>query len=580
MAPQFQSAPMASIPLRNRIRSFVGSVFRRPMIRAKDRFLCTARVACRETQQQTLKRLLSLNADSRFSREHLLAANLSVDEFRKRLAVSDYEVFRPWIQQMQRGAHDALLGSNNKLLMYAITSGTTDKAKLIPITDHFIRDYRRSWQHWGIATHQSHPRIQLLHIVQIISSHNRSRTDDGTSCGNISGLVTSMQKSIIRKLYTVPGQAAQIDDANAKKYVTARFAFADSCVGMFVTANPGTLLQLMEFSNANAVRLIRDIHDGTLTDAALSESEAISLRPFLKTSPARAAALEAIMSECNVLSPSRCWPELQCLAVWTGGSAGAYAPQLQQTFGDIALRDHGLHASEGRMTIPIEDNTPAGVLDIESHFFEFIPVGEIESADPVVLEAHELERDTEYFILLTTSSGLYRYNIFDVVRCTGFFGATPMLEFRHKGQHLSSIAGEKLSESQVVESVGAACRQAGVSLAQFTLTPAWGQPPGYKLFVKSAALRTAEGHDRDRLARAVDTALCQRNCEYSEKRSTNRLAMVRCELVSEVSWSRFARNRLRASGGSPEQYKHPCLLPDPQFEDLFVTSSQGTVNTS
>ncbi len=118
---------MASIPLRNRIRSFVGSVFRRPMIRAKDRFLCTARVACRETQQQTLKRLLSLNADSRFSREHLLAANLSVDEFRKRLAVSDYEVFRPWIQQMQRGAHDALLGSNNKLLMYAITSGTTER---------------------------------------------------------------------------------------------------------------------------------------------------------------------------------------------------------------------------------------------------------------------------------------------------------------------------------------------------------------------------------------------------------------------------------------------------------------------
>ena len=567
---------MAPIPLRNRIRSVVGSIFRRPMIRAKDRFLRTARVACRETQQQTLQRLLRLNGASRFCREYSLAPNLSVDEFRKRIAVSDYEVFRPWIEQMQRGKHDALLGNSNKLLMYAITSGTTDKAKLIPITDHFVRDYRRSWQHWGIATHQSHPRMKLLRMVQIISSHNRWQTEDGTPCGNISGLVTAMQKPIIRKLYTVPGQAAQIDHADAKKHTTARFALADCCVGMFVTANPGTLLQLMEFSNANAARLIRDIHDGTLNHAALSNVETESLRPFLKSDPARAAQLEAVVTARGVLSAAQCWPDLQCLAVWTGGSAGAYRNQLQQTFGNIPLRDHGLHASEGRMTIPFEDNTSAGVLDIESHFFEFIPVDEIDSTDPVVLEAHELERDAEYFILLTTSSGLYRYNIFDVVRCTGFRGTTPLLEFRHKGQHLSSIAGEKLSESQVVESVGAVCQQLGFSVQQFTLTPEWGEPPGYTLFVASGRTSASDRTAFENFAVSVDAALCQRNCEYSEKRSTNRLAMVRCEVVSPESWSRFATNRLRSSGGSPEQYKHPCLLPDPLFEGRFFATAEET----
>ncbi|MEO2013529.1 MAG: GH3 auxin-responsive promoter family protein [Fuerstiella sp.] len=567
---------MASIPLRNKIRAVVGSVFRRPMIRAKDKFLRTARVACRETQRQTLQRLLSLNGDSRFSREHSFAANLSVDSFRKRLAISDYEVFRPWIEQMQRGTHDALLGSNNKLLMYAITSGTTDTAKLIPITDHFVRDYRRSWQHWGIATHQSHPRMKLLRMVQIISSHNRCQTEDGTPCGNISGLVTCMQKPIIRKLYTVPGQAAQIGHADAKKYTTARFALADPSVGMFVTANPGTLLQLMEFSNANAARLIKDIHDGTLTDATLSRVEAESLRPFLKSSPVRAAELERIVSASGVLSPAECWPDLECLAVWTGGSAGAYTRQLRQTFGNLPLRDHGLHASEGRMTIPFEDNTSAGVLDIESHFFEFVPVDEIDSSNPVVMEAHELECDAEYFILLTTSSGLYRYNIFDVVRCNGFLGTTPLLEFRHKGQHLSSVAGEKISESQVVDAVEAACQQIDVPVRQFTLTPEWGHPPAYTLFVATARTDAAGRTALEKLAVTVDAALCQRNCEYSEKRSTNRLAMLRCEVVSPECWSRFTTNRLRASGGSAEQYKHPCLLPDPLFEGRFFASVEAT----
>ena len=335
----------------------------------------------------------------------------------------------------------------------------------------------------------------------------------------------------------------------------------------------------MEFSNTNAAQLIRDIHDGTLTGAAISDAEADSLRPFLKNSPGRAAELEAVISACGELSPAHCWPHLECLAVWTGGSAGAYSQQLRQVFGNVAVRDHGLHASEGRMTIPFEDDTPRGVLDIESHFFEFIPVHEIDAADPVVLEAHELEVDAEYFILLTTSSGLYRYNIFDVVRCTGFCGTTPLLEFRHKGQHLSSIAGEKISESQVVESVGAACRQTGVSLKQFTLTPKWAEPPGYTLFLQTSHLRTAESRDRDIFASAVDAALCQQNCEYSEKRATKRLAMIRCEVVSAESWSWFARNRIRTSGGSPEQYKHPCLLPDPQFDDLFVTSSRATAAT-
>ena len=81
------------------------------------------------------------------------------------------------------------------------------------------------------------------------------------------------------------------------------------------------------------------------------------------------------------------------------------------------------------MTVPIHDRTTGGILEITSSFFEFVPLEEIDSPTPTVLESHELQEGNDYYILLTTSSGLYRYNIHDVVRCTGWHEATPVLAF-------------------------------------------------------------------------------------------------------------------------------------------------------
>lgn len=563
---------MASIPLRNRIRSLIGGLFRRPIIRAKDRFRNSAETSCRETQAATLQRLLQLNADSRFSQDHKLQAGLTSDEFSRQIAISDYETFRPYINQMQSGDHSALLGSGNKLLMYATTSGTTSQPKLIPITDQFIHDYRRGWQYWGIATQQTHHRLKQLRMVQITSNHQQTTTADGTPCGNISGLVTAMQRRIVRKLYTVPGAVSRIDDSAAKRYTVARFAFADPWVGMLVTANPSTLLMLSASATDSAAALIKDIHDGTLTRDAIPVDVAEELKRRLRPDATRAWELEQIMESHGRLDPQQCWQQLSVLGVWTGGSAGAYLPELRKRFGEVPIRDHGLHASEGRMTIPFSDNTPSGLLDIESHFFEFVPVAEAESATPITLLAHELQRDQNYYILLTTSSGLYRYNICDVVRCTGFHGTTPLLEFRHKGAHVSSITGEKITESQVVESVRQASATQQAEVLQFTLTPVWGNPPGYRLYV-SCDEATAQSENLSRLASAVDDLLRQRNCEYDEKRSSGRLANLNCERIPSQAWQKFTHSRLTTSGGSPDQYKHPCLLPDAEFQNRFLKDS-------
>ena len=156
---------------------------------------------------------------------------------------------------------------------------------------------------------------------------------------------------------------------------------------------------------------------------------------------------------------------------------GAYLRGYPEVFGDRPVRDVGLIASEGRMTIPIEDGTPAGVLDIRHHYFEFIPEDQADRDEPETVEATDLIEGRNYFILLTTAGGLYRYQIHDLVRCVGFHGQAPLIEFLNKGAHFSSLTGEKLSEFQVVAAVDEApARGSGIQLRSSLLLADLGRP--------------------------------------------------------------------------------------------------------
>lgn len=552
-----------------KLRAIVGAIPRARVRREARRFLAEA-ADCRSTQHAVLQRLLALNADSRFARAHRLHEVGTAAEFRRRLPVTTFEHYAEPIERLKQGDHPALLGSGNRLLMFALSSGTTSESKFIPITQQFLDDYRRGWNVWGIAMLDDHPPANGRHILQLSSDYDRFRTPGGTPCGNISGLVAAMQKPIVRSMYTVPAAVSKISDPQGKNYATLRLAVADDNIGIVMTANPSTLIHLAKMTDACKQELIRDIADGTLSERFDVENEVrlYLRRRIRRRMRARSRQLEAIVERTGQLLPKDYWPGLNVVAVWSGGSAGAYLNTLRRYYGAAPVRDHGLSASEGRMTIPMRDNTPEGILDVCSHFFEFVPEAEHGSLEPTVLGAHELQEGGSYFILLTTSSGLYRYDICDVVRCVGFHGSTPLLEFLHKGAHISNVTGEKISESQVVSAVRTCAEQMRVELEHFTVSPFWGDPPRYRLLVEERDLpRPASGAQ---LAERVDRQLQQLNCEYREKRNSGRLAPMTWLPLPAATWTKFACQRQKRLGGSFEQYKHPCLVPDPHFSEKLL----------
>jgi len=517
-------------------------------------------------QTALLHHILRKQADTGFGRDHHFAAARTVADFRRTVPVAPYEYVAPYVERVQAGDTRALLADRH-VRMFALTSGTTASRKLIPVTDDYLAAYRRGWNMWGVKMYRDHRgrKIAMRPIVQMGGDPEEFRTPAGIPCGNLSGYTAMIQRRLIRRMYTVPYLTGKIKDARARYYVALRFSLGRD-VSQFLAANPSTLVQLARALDAEKDNLLRDLADGTLrADLDIPPDIRAALAPGLKKNPVRARELTAVAAKVGRLYPKDVWPpETIVLNTWTGGSMGPYLRQLPQFYGEPPVRDLGLLASEGRMTIPFANFSPSGVLDIWSHYFEFVPEGEIDSPQPTVLGAHELREGGSYYIVPTTLYGLYRYHISDLVRVTGFYGRTPMVEFLGKGHRFANLTGEKLSEYHVTRAMDAVAKRVAQPVTAYTLAPVWDDVrPYYAIFLEEPDAADAAG-TRAFLA-ALDAALGEENIEYAAKREGGRLGPVRAALLPAGTWAAWDRARLATTGGSPEQYKHPCLIGDLKF---------------
>jgi hypothetical protein len=560
--------------LRQGVRNVLHFLFRRVVgklvaIPVRRRLAAFETATCdpQRVQEALLADILRTQADTGFGRDHHFHAIRSPEDFRHHLPVAGYEYFEPYITRMRQGEFSALVADRH-VYMFALTSGTTAARKYIPVTPRYLADYRRGWNIWGLKVYRDHRPVILRPIVQLSGDWEEYHTEAGTPCGAVTGLTATAQKRIIRWLYCVPSCVGKIKDAHSKYYVALRLSLPRS-VGMMIAANPSTVISLARAGDQEKESLIRDLYDGTLKrDLDLPPGIREQLKRRLKAHRQRARELEEIVRRTGTLYPKDYWPQELVLGNWTGGSVGTYLRHYPRYYGSHPVRDVGLIASEGRMTIPFSDATPSGVLDITTHYFEFIPEAEADSPAPTVLGAHELEEGGRYYILLTTGFGLYRYNIHDLVRVTGFHNNTPLIEFLSKGSHFANITGEKLSEYQVNQAMTEVLHELDLSLNAWSVAPLWpaedgDEQPCYGLFLEQPDV--GEGGMGSLLVERLDARLKQINLEYESKRSSQRLGAMRLEVVPGGFWSRWDHERLRQRGGAQEQYKHPCLIGDPGF---------------
>ena len=191
---------------------------------------------------------------------------------------------------------------------------------------------------------------------------------------------------------------------------------------------------------------------------------------------------------------------------------------------------------------------------LQDYFFEFVERSRWDDKQPEFLTLDRLEQGREYYIFVTTTGGLYRYDMNDIVRVTGYRNSAPLIEFQQKGRGVTNITGEKLYETQVTQATADTAAQCSLTFPFFIVLADRGTGR-YEFYFE---LGGSMAPDLRELSRLFDENLCRQNEEYKQKRASGRLKSAQAWLLRPGAATCF-RAHLVKRGQREGQFKAQCL---------------------
>lgn len=524
-------------------------------------------------QQKVLFDILTRNRKTEYGLKYGFSRIKSMNEYQSFVPLNNYESLRPYIDRMTKGEHRILTADTP--VFFSITSGSTGRPKFVPSTKYSRSRKADVTSLWSYYLARDYPKIFEGKILVIVSPDIIGYTEAGIPYGAESGQGYKSLSPIVKRFYSLPCQVFDIENYDARYYTILRIAMEHN-ITIIATMTPSTIILLCQRIRTVQQSVIKDIERGTL-DKSLDIPGNIRkvLENFLRPNPKRARELNEILEEKKELLPKYFWPNLQLIGCWKHGTVGLYLKEFPKYFGDIPVRDFGYSSSESRNSIPISDEGAGGVLAINANFYEFIPKEDIEKKEKRALLCDQLEEGKEYFIVLTTPGGLYRYNIDDMIRVDGFFNKTPVIEFVQKGLNVTSITGEKLYESQVVEALNKATNRHDLSVKFFTASIQLGELPRYAFLVEFN--KELSRNRKKEFLRSIDRELCLLNEEYEFNRISQELHRPVLKIVSAGGFEKFREKRIQ-EGSHDSQFKVPQLTTNVDFYKNFDIEEEITMD--
>lgn len=530
-----------------------------------------------KAQARVLLESIGRNKDTEYGRLHKFSSIRSISDYQKLVPLCDSETMRPYINRMTRGGQNIL--TKDKVIFFGSTSGTTSAPKLIPSTRFSESKKTQALDLWSYYIARDHPDVLDGKILAIISPEIEGYTEAGIPFGAESGHGYRNLPSMVKHLYVLPYEVFEIRDYDARYYSILRIGMEHNIMDI-ATLNPNTLALLCQKITPWHDIIIEDIRSGTLS-AKFDIPDAIrkKVAPGLRPNPRRADVLSAIAKERGRLLPKYFWPDLKLIECWKAGTMKLYLRDLANWFGDVPTRDIGCLSTEARSSIPISDEGAGGVLAVQTNFYEFIPKEEMGNKKREVHLCDALVKGREYFIVVTTPGGLYRYNIDDIIRVDGFFNKTPVIEFVQKGLNAASLAGEKLYESQVNEALGRVIGRTKISVEFFC---AVAEPKGTMaryVFLAEFCGGPISRDEKKAFLKTMEEELCRENKEYEFCRKAQLLKPPALKVVSKGEFENYRIKRV-SSGVHDGQFKAPELTSDPGFQDNFRIEEEIALDTS
>ena len=227
------------------------------------------------------------------------------------------------------------------------------------------------------------------------------------------------------------------------------------------------------------------------------------------------------------------------------------------------------NASEGFFGLQNDPNDPAMLLMLDyGVFYEFIPMDELENENPKVVPLWGVETNRNYAMVISTSSGLWRYMIGDTVK----FTSTNPYKFIISGRtkFFINAFGEELIVDNAEKGLAIACRETGAQVLDYTVAPIFMNAQG-KCSHQWVIEFAREPDSLERFNDILDQSLQQINSDYEAKLYKD-ITLQKLEIV--VARKGLFNDWLKQKGKLGGQHKVPRLCNNRTYiEEILSLNS-------
>ncbi|CDP20889.1 unnamed protein product [Coffea canephora] len=532
-----------------------------------------------EVQKMVLADILKQNGETEYLQRFNLDGATDTKTFTSKVPCITYEDIRPEIQRMENGDRSAILTAlpvSDFLLSTATTSG---KRKLIPMPEE-------EWNRRQVLSSLEMP-VMNVYVPDLNKGKGlyfyfpwpEIRTPGGQM---ILTALTKFYRSEHFKSqrldpytqYTSPYESVMCTDYVQSMYVQLLCGlYQHKQINRVGASSASALLRVIKFFELNWQDLVHDIRVGSLNPKITYEPLRECMAQVMKSDPELADFLTIECSRGNWEGIiQRIWPNAKYLQTIITGSMIQYAPLLVYYSGGLPIATAKYASSEccfGINLNPISKPEDVSFTFMPNlAYFEFIPQEHLSSKMDIVN------------IVITTHAGLYRYQMGDILRVTGFHNSAPNFKFLRRKGVLLSIELDKTDEVELqmaMDNASQILQEYNVCLVDYTSHASKKMAPGHYVIYWELSVRDSDKNAQsdEVISRCCPIIENSFSLIYKQHRVHGAIAALEIRVLKNGTFQdlvEFAVSR----GASIGQYKVPrCVETGAvlEFLDSRVVSS-------
>ena len=466
-----------------------------------------------EAQNAVFKSLMDQAKDTQFGKDHDFKNIKTHSDFISRVPIRDYEDLKPYVERVVAGEADILW--KGKPLYFAKTSGTTSGSKYIPITKEsmptHIEAARNAILMYIAETGNAdfvNGKMIFLQGSPILNEQN------GIQLGRLSGIVAHYIPKYLQKNRMPSWETNCIEDWESKVEAIIAETLPENMT--VISGIPSWVQMYFEKINQKTGKKVGEV-----------------------------------FKNFN-------------LFIFGGVNYEPYRAKFESLIGRKVDSIELYPASEGFFAYQDRQNEKGMLLQLNSGiFYEFVKAEEFFEEHPKRMTIKDVALNTNYVMIISTTAGLWAYNIGDTVEFTSLAPYRIIVSGRIK--HFISAFGEHVIGKEVEQALNDSIKGSNIQVSEFTVAPQINPSSGlpyHEWFIEFEN----QPESLSQLTEKIEASLQSQNSYYFDLIKGNVLQPLKITRIKKNGFQDYMKSIGKLGG----QNKLPRLSNDRKIADALA----------